>query len=146
MHADEGEEEAEDEREDGLADVHVEHGREDRARHDRREHKAARPPERWHLMLRGGGVLVFLAELGRVAAREPLFRVPLDVLEPGEERARGEDDLREGVYPAQRVSMLPVYKTKDSAYSMISTPGQSSQYRGDGELMKTLRSLKVSEL
>ena len=44
LHTDEGEDEAEDEREQGLADVHVEQSRKDGARHDGAGGKTNSPP------------------------------------------------------------------------------------------------------
>ena len=68
LHADEGEEEAEDEREERLADVHREHLREDRAAHDDGEDEAGHPPECRHAVRARGQVLVVVGVVVRVLA------------------------------------------------------------------------------
>ena len=60
LDADEGEGEAEDEREERLADVHAEERREDRAAEDDAEEQAARPPERRDAVFLGGLIFVVL--------------------------------------------------------------------------------------
>ena len=53
LHADEGEREAENEREKRLADVHMEECREDCAAHDYAREEAGGPPKRWHAVFFG---------------------------------------------------------------------------------------------
>lgn len=58
LDTDEGEEEAEEKGEDGFADVHVEHGREDGAAHDDAQRKADHPPRTGNAVLNWCLVLV----------------------------------------------------------------------------------------
>lgn len=77
LDADEREAEAEDEGEDGLADVHVEHGGEDRAGHDDAKEQTGGPPERGHTVLARGQILVLLSVVIGVFA-EPREDVQVD--------------------------------------------------------------------
>lgn len=93
LHTDEGEGEAEEQRENGLTDVHMEKRREDGAAHDDARCESSRPPERRYAILFGRLVLVLHIWVG--VAAEPGDRVHLEAAQVYEGDQGGEVSGRE---------------------------------------------------
>lgn len=73
LHSDEGEDEAEEEGEDSLSDIHVEHSRKDRAAHDGAEEQSRGPPKSRNTICKRG--LILLLHVKSLSPLEPVPRV-----------------------------------------------------------------------